>query len=233
MKREFETHLRAYRLRLQRLRRLLKPLPRRANVGKYPVIRWFAEAARKRPWLWSFKPAHVVPALYSGAVIGLLPIPGQLLLGFAAALLLRANFPLIGALCFATNPLTMVPLFTACYVTGYNIIHWISPGAKEFRLGEGLQAMTHGDFSGAGDILAAVFLGAIPVGLAAGVVLHLLWRFGAWEARVFKDKLVRLRAAAHRQTEDSAAASAPVQPPVPVAPPADASSPRADKPDSR
>jgi hypothetical protein len=59
MKREFETHRRAYRLRLQRIRRLLKPLPRRANLSKYPVIRWFADAARRRPWLWSFKPAHV------------------------------------------------------------------------------------------------------------------------------------------------------------------------------
>lgn len=233
MKREFERHLGVYRLRLQRIKRLLKPLPRRANLAKYPVIRWFAEFARRRPWLWSFKPAHVTPALYSGAVIGLLPMPGQVLLGFAAALLLRANFPLIAALCFATNPLTLVPLFTACYVTGYKIIHWISPGSKEFRLVEGLQAMTQGEFSGAGDIFAAVFLGAIPVGLAGGALLHLLWRFGAWEAGVFKAKLLRLRTAVRRQAESDAVVADQTQEPPPAPPPADDAARRADEPDSR
>jgi hypothetical protein len=219
MKKEFESHRRAYRLRLQRIRRLLKPLPRRANIRRYPVIRWFAEAAHRRPWLWSFKMAHVAPALYIGAVVGLLPMPGQLLLGFIGALLLHANLPVIAALCFASNPLTMVPLFTACYATGHWALHLISPDSPQYRLAEGLAAMTHGDFSGAGDVLVATFLGAVLVGLAAGAVMHVLWRVGAWEAGQFRDKLVRLRKAAHRVPEA-------VVEPVPPAPAA-----KSDEPD--
>jgi hypothetical protein len=197
MKREFERHRHAYRLRLKRIRRLLRPLPRRANVRRYPVIRWFADAAQKRPWLWSFKPAHVTPALYAGAVVCLLPMPGQLLVGFIAAMLLRANLPVIAALCFVSNPFTMVPFFSACYLTGHWVMATLMPGDPPHRLAEGIEALTGGDFSGAGDILIAAFIGAFIVGIAGGAVLHLTWRFAAWEARVFKAKLARLRAAAH------------------------------------
>jgi uncharacterized protein (DUF2062 family) len=198
MRREFDRHRREHRLRLARVRRFLRPLPRRANLRKYPVLRWFADAARTRPWLWSFKVAHVVPSLYIGAVSGLMPIPGQILIGFAVALLVRANLPVIVALCFASNPLTMVPLFTTCYVTGFWALDLLVPGRKEFRLAEGLAAMTHGDFGGAGDILIAVSIGAVLVGLAAGALMHLAWLFLAWEARVFKARFAALRAAMQR-----------------------------------
>lgn len=197
MRKEFERHHREHRLRLARVRRFLRPLPRRANLRRYPVLRWFADLARSRPWLWSFKLQHVAPALYAGAVAGLLPMPGQLLVGFVAALLLRANLPVIVALCFASNPLTMVPLFTACYVTGHWAMDLLWPGDKPFRLSEGLAAMTQGEFGGAWDILGAVFIGAVLVGLAAGAVMHLLWVIGVWEARLFKARFLRLRAAVH------------------------------------
>ena len=52
--------------RRRRLRRWLKPLPRRANVDRYPVVRWFAAAARARPWLWSFRRREVLVSLYAG-----------------------------------------------------------------------------------------------------------------------------------------------------------------------
>lgn len=202
MRREYERHHREHRLRLSRVRRLLRRLPRRASVGRWPVLGRFADAAKARPWLWSFKNAHVVPALYIGAVSGLMPMPGQVLLGFALALVLRANLPVLVALCFASNPLTMVPFFTACYVTGHWILDLLVPGEKAFRLSEGLAKMAAGDFGGAWDILAATCVGAVVVGLAAGAVLHGLWLLGAWEARLFKARLHRLRAAVHAQEKD-------------------------------
>jgi hypothetical protein len=217
MRKEYERHHREHRLRLARVRRLLRPLPRRATLARWPVLGRFAAAARARPWLWSFKLAHVAPALYIGAVCGLLPMPGQVPLGFVLALLLRANLPVVVALCFASNPLTMVPFFTACYVTGHWVLDLVVPGEKAFRLAEGLAAMTKGEFGGAWEILAAACVGAVIVGLAAGAVLHLAWGIGAWEARVFKARLARLRAAAH--------------PPSPSGPPDD--SPRAPGADDR
>lgn len=208
---------------------MLKALPRRATLRNYPVIRWFAEAARQRPWLWSFKSPHVVPALYAGAVTGLLPVFGQLLIGLGAALLLRANYPLIAALCFIANPLTIVPVFTVTYVVGHQLIVWFSPDGQEFRLGEGLQAMTEGDFSGAGDAFSAMLVGAIPVGIATGALLHLLWRIGRWEARVFRSRMVRLRAAAHQ----AAGARVQAESSVPAPGGEDEGPRRAADPDSR
>jgi hypothetical protein len=199
MRKEYERHHREHRLRLARVRRLLRRLPRRASIGRWPVLGRFAAAAKARPWLWSFKLAHVAPALYIGAVCGLLPMPGQVPLGFVLALLLRANLAVIVALCFASNPLTMVPFFTACYVTGHSILDLLVPGERAFRLTEGLAKMAEGEFGGAWDILAATCVGAVVVGLAAGAVLHGLWLLGAWEARVFKARFQRLRAAVQSQ----------------------------------
>src|SRR3546814_6139453 len=39
---------------------LLRPLPRRANVSRYPVIKWFAGLARRLPFLWSFRAQHEI-----------------------------------------------------------------------------------------------------------------------------------------------------------------------------
>jgi uncharacterized protein (DUF2062 family) len=196
VKHHLERHRREHSERLRRVRLLLRRLPRRANVRRYPVVRWFADIAHRRPWLWSFKQAHVVPALYAGAIIGLLPMPGQLVLGCVAAFLLRANLPIITGLCFASNPLTMVPLFSACYISGYTLLHYVAPGTKEYRLSAGLSAVASGQLSGVWDVLATVALGAVVVGFAAGAILHLAWRLGAWEAKRFKARLARLRAAA-------------------------------------
>ena len=48
--------------RLRRLKQFLRFMPRRAVMHKYPVIGRFAEAARKRAYLWSFKSTHVRPS---------------------------------------------------------------------------------------------------------------------------------------------------------------------------
>lgn len=180
---------------------MLRRLPRRATLGRWPIVGRFAAAARARPWLWSFKLAHVAPALYVGAVCALLPMPGQVPLGFLLALVFRANLPVVVALCFASNPLTAVPLFTACYVSGHWILDALLPGEKPFRLSEALAAVTQGEFGGAFDVLAAAWVGAVLLGLAAGAVLHGFWLLGAWEARAFTTRLHRLRAALHTRDQ--------------------------------
>ncbi|HCR37111.1 MAG TPA: hypothetical protein DIU37_03070, partial [Opitutae bacterium] len=47
--------------RIRRVKKLLRPLPRRANIHRYPFIKWFANAAHKRPYLWSFRTKEVTP----------------------------------------------------------------------------------------------------------------------------------------------------------------------------
>jgi uncharacterized protein (DUF2062 family) len=191
MRGEYERVLREWLLRRKRVRRLLRPLPRRANVHRYPVIKWFAEHAQRRPELWSFKRAQILPALYAGSVISLLPLYGiQIVIAFAAALLLRANLTVMVALQFVTNPLTVVPVYA---FTG-----WV--GATLMRaLGIGEQLPTAAFYAN------ALFIGGVIVGLLFAVLADIAWRVVAWEARAFTARMHRLR----RQAAQDKASSAP------------------------
>lgn len=161
--------------RRRRLRRWLRPLPRRANVARYPVIKWFAEAARRRPYLWSFKRAHVVPSLYVGAVLALMPVYGlQIVLGLALAILVRGNLTVMVALQMITNPLTLGPIYVGTYALGKWLI-----GLTGY--GEGIGEL--------GTRVNALMLGGLAGGLLLALALDLGWRLLAWEARRFKDQL--------------------------------------------
>lgn len=108
-----------YFRRVRRLKRILRPLPRRANVHRYPVLKWFASTARKRSYLWSFRKENIVPAIYIGSILALLPPPTpQMPLTLLLALLLHFNIMVGAALTFITNPFTIVPLYYADYKIG-------------------------------------------------------------------------------------------------------------------
>jgi uncharacterized protein (DUF2062 family) len=170
--------------RRSRLRKWLRPLPRKANVARYPVIKWFAEAARSRPWLWSFRRREVLVSLYSGAVLALLPVYGlQLLIGFALAVWLRGNLTVMAALQMVTNPLTLVPIYAATLALG----HWLI-GATGY--GQGASA--------AGTHFNALVIGGVVAGLGFAVALDATWRLVAWEARRFRGQWRAMHAAMHR-----------------------------------
>lgn len=108
-----------YFRRIRRLKRILRPLPRRATIHRYPVLKWFAATARKRSDLWSFRREQIVPAIYVGSILALLPPPTpQMPLTFLLALIIRCNLMVAAALTFITNPLTIAPLYYADYKIG-------------------------------------------------------------------------------------------------------------------
>ena len=165
--------------RRRRLRRWLKPLPRRANVDRYPVVRWFAAAARARPWLWSFRRREVLVSLYAGSVLALLPTYGvQLLLGLALAVWLRGNLTVMAALQLVVNPLTIVPIYAGTYFLGRAVMDVTGIGLA------GSEAATH---------VGALALGGVLAGLAFAVLLDVAWRVGAWEARRFRARWRAMR----------------------------------------
>ncbi|PIQ38502.1 MAG: hypothetical protein COW59_01405, partial [Lysobacterales bacterium CG17_big_fil_post_rev_8_21_14_2_50_64_11] len=113
---ELDRHHRTLKQRRGWLRKLLRPLPRRANVARYPVIKWFAVMARRLPFLWSFRRQHVLPALYLGCVLSLLPVYGiQFGLALVFALLVRGNVTVLMGLQLLTNPFTAVPAYLVTY----------------------------------------------------------------------------------------------------------------------
>jgi uncharacterized protein (DUF2062 family) len=161
--------------RRRRIRGWLRPLPRRANVDRYPIIKWFADAARKRPYLWSFKRQHVVASLYAGSVLALLPVYGlQVVIGLALAILVRGNLTVMIALQMITNPLTLGPIYLATHELGQKLIDVSGLGAGPSDVG------TH---------INALVVGGVVAGLALALVLDLSWRLLAWEARRFRAQL--------------------------------------------
>lgn len=156
------------RSRIRRAKQFLRPLPRRATLHRYPFIKWFADTARKKPQLWSFRVAQVSPAIYSGCILAFLPAYGiQLPLAFLAALLFRANLLITVALQFITNPLTIIPVYWFTHLVGQRLIEWWNLG--EFHSFIGSKAY-------------ALVVGGFVVGLAAGVALDLAYRLGAARA---------------------------------------------------
>lgn len=119
-KKEEESLLREQRFsRIRRVKKLLRPLPRRTNIHRYPILSWFAETARKRAYLWSFRRQEIVPAFYVGWILTLLPLYGlQLILAFVLALIFRANLMLTAGLQLVSNPLTVLPLWYLNYLIG-------------------------------------------------------------------------------------------------------------------
>jgi len=158
-----------------RIRRLLRPLPRRTNLHRYPVLKWFAASARKRRYLWSFKEDDTTPSFYAGAVLAMLPLYGvQLPLSLAFALVLRCNLPIVAALLFITNPLTVAPAYLTTYYVGDVILEaagWVHEVSAEEAVAAAQQGVA---LFGRGYV--ALTAGGLVLGLFAGGIAHVLYR---------------------------------------------------------
>ncbi len=162
-----------WRQRRKRVRAWLKPLPRKANVHRYPIIKWFAKFAHQRAYLWSFKNTPVVRAIYIGSLLAYMPSYGaQIFLAFGAAFLGRANLTILVGLQMITNPLTLGPIYLATYTIGTWLIKILHIKAKHAFL-DGALALT---------------LGGLVLGMATALLLHGVWLFGRYEAKLFRKK---------------------------------------------
>lgn len=98
---------------------MLRRLPRRSNVHRYPLIKYFGPYAKKTPEIWSWKRPQVVRSYYVGWIITLLPAGGiQILLALMLAIAFKANVPVAAGLQFVSNPLTAAPILFSTYHIG-------------------------------------------------------------------------------------------------------------------
>jgi hypothetical protein len=173
--------------RIRRVKRWLRPLPRRSNIHRYPLLRYFARTARQRTYLWSFRVTHAVPAIQAGCILTLLPLYGvQIALAFALALLLRANLAILVGLQIVSNPITILPLWYAGFQIGRITLGVIgleiTPLGRE-EVGQMLYAFTHADWGERFDNVALVFgvtsLGGLVMGSFFGLIVGLTYRIVA------------------------------------------------------
>lgn len=146
-----------------RVRRVLKPLPRRSNLSRYPGLKYFRGVFRRFPFLWSYRAPESLRAIYLGSVITFLPIMGaQILVGALLSLPFRANLTIVSALQLVSNPLTGPGMYYLSYLVGGKIA--ALSGVEEFGW--------------AGDAAINLGIGGVICGLALGACIHLgMWLY--------------------------------------------------------
>lgn len=124
--------------------------------------------------LWHFNRRSVAGAFAVGLFNAFMPVPFQMLLSAAGAILFRVNLPLSVALVWITNPITMPPMFYGTYQLGAWILN--TPG-KDFNFELSMDWL----MTELGVIWQPFLLGclvAASVSAAAGyTIIRLLWRW--------------------------------------------------------
>ncbi|MFP4157586.1 MAG: DUF2062 domain-containing protein [Opitutales bacterium] len=210
---ESEDELRAIRWRrMRRVKRWLRPLPRRSNIHRYPIIKFFAETAKKRLYIWSFREEYAVPAIYAGCILTLMPLYGlQLIIGFLIALFLRANLPILIGLQIVSNPITAIPIWVADYRVGRIVLGLIGIESTALQRGEIQMTLIHfitGNWSENFERMVSVFgitsLGAIVMGLFFGLVGSVAYRIVARRTaasyQLLAEKIRRAKENKHRES---------------------------------
>jgi uncharacterized protein len=185
-------------------KRFLRLMPRRANIHKYPGLKWAKDHARKRMYLWSFRYREVAPALFLGTILSFLPIIGQIPIAVALAFFLRANLPIFVALQFITNWLTVVPLYYICYEIGrWSLkvfdIHVDALSLAELKLF--MDNLTNCHWAENGRFLWHVFLvtslGSLIIGSFVGTVFDMVYRFLSWRTKIIWERVRQIQARMH------------------------------------
>lgn len=201
MTEEEERLRKKYYTGVRRTKYFLRYMPRRSNINRYPVLKWFAQSARKRDYLWSFRTTAVTPAFYIGWILTLLPLIGfQMLVGVILSLAFRANLMIVIGLQWVSNPLTAAPIWAANYLVGNAILRtFISTPVPELdpelieeagTSGEEgviemlkilLDSVKQGDMTqmahGILHFFIAISLGAVVIGIVLGFVSSFSYQF--------------------------------------------------------
>lgn len=99
-------------------KRLLKRIfPDHRTIRRHHYIRVFGDLLHD-PNLWHLNRRSVSSAFSIGLFVAYIPIPFQMVLAAAIAILCRANLVVSVSLVWITNPVTMAPIFYFAYKTG-------------------------------------------------------------------------------------------------------------------
>jgi uncharacterized protein (DUF2062 family) len=167
--------------RVRLIKKILKYLPRRAAIHRYPVLNRFADAAKKRSYLWSFRVSEAVPAFYLGWMLTFVPIPTvcQVVVAFALAMLCRANVMILMCLQLLSNTFTFLFLWAITYKTGAAVASIFSTIAVETPQDTMEKfSWTFGNCSRlAVHWLATMLVGALTLGAALGFISSAAYKF--------------------------------------------------------
>jgi uncharacterized protein (DUF2062 family) len=152
-------------------RSLARHLPHPSTLAARPwVRRWLGFALH--PASWALRRRTVAMGAAIGAVICVVPLPGQAFVAAAAAGLMRANVPVAVAITWLSNPLTFAPILGAAWTLGALALGQPMPDVGSW--------MDEGAWSALQEIWQPLLLGmvllAAGLGLATYAAVTLSWR---------------------------------------------------------
>ena len=156
------------------------------------------------PNLWHLNRFSVAWAVSVGLFVAFMPVPSQMVLAAAIAILVGCNLPIAVAVVWVSNPVTMAPLFFAAYKLGAWILDMpAEPVNFEMSL--------HWLVNQLGEIWEPFLLGCVTLGLLCATVGHvtvrLIWRIDV--ATSWRDRQRRRRGALHSPRAEASAAPPP------------------------
>lgn len=98
-------------------RYLRRILPSRSIMSRDRTLRIFGSLLHE-PNLWHLNRRSVSLAVAVGLFMAFMPLPIQMLMAAATAIVVRCNLPVAVAVVWVSNPITVAPLFFAAYKVG-------------------------------------------------------------------------------------------------------------------
>jgi uncharacterized protein (DUF2062 family) len=107
-------------------------MPNHTQVKEHRYLRIFGDVLHE-PNLWHINRRSMAGGFAVGLFFAWVPIPSQMVMAAAAAILFRTNLAISIALVWITNPVTIPPLFYFAYLVGTWVIG-TPPQNFEFQL---------------------------------------------------------------------------------------------------
>jgi len=156
--------------------------PDTGKIKKHKHLKVFGTLLHNQN-LWHLNRRSFAGAIATGLFVAFIPLPTQMLIAAAAAIVLHVNLPVAVATVWVSNPVTMAPIFYAAYSVGASLME-IPADSQEFVLS------LHSIIDTLGTSWKPFLLGCFILGSAASAVGYVLAR-GVWRWLVIRKWLAR------------------------------------------
>lgn len=160
-------------------------MPDRAKLQNHKHLQIFGKFIHD-PNLWHLNRYSVATAFSVGIFCAFIPIPFQMVLAAAIAIIVHANLPISIALVWITNPLTMPPIFYFAYRVGAAILNL---ELKRFNFDISIEWLMESFKTIGMPFLIGCLVCGIIGAIVSNFVVRLLWRYSVsknWNERRMK-----------------------------------------------
>lgn len=151
----------------------------------------FLESWLHDPNLWHLNRHSVSTATFIGCFVAFIPLPAQMIIAAAMAIMVRGNLPISVALVWITNPFTMAPIYYVAYKVGTAVM---DTEASQFSFELSWEWLRHGLENTWQPFLLGCMLCGLFFSLLASTLVRLAWRqyaISCWKERCSKRKAKR------------------------------------------